>query len=87
MQIGGEHYVKHGKLQPWDIIDHYNLDFYEGNILKYLLRWKDKGGINDLLKAQHFLARKIEWEEARTRNAKVEDEYTKTPWGLIPKEA
>jgi len=38
-QIGGTHYSKH-KIQPWDIIDEYGLNFYEGNVLKYLLRKK-----------------------------------------------
>ena len=38
-QVGGNHYRSH-KIQPWDIIDEYGLNFYEGNILKYLLRRK-----------------------------------------------
>src|SRR5579859_7365880 len=37
-QVGGDHYTKH-TLQPWDIIDAYGFDFYEGNALKYLLRY------------------------------------------------
>lgn len=48
-QIGGDHYSKR-KIQPFDIIDEYNLDFYEANVLKYLLRHKDKNGREDILK-------------------------------------
>jgi len=48
-QIDGDHYTKR-KIQPWDIIEEYNLDFFEGNALKYLLRYKDKDGLIDLEK-------------------------------------
>ena len=40
-QVGGSHY-KDKKLQPWDIIDALELNFYEGNALKYLIRYKEK---------------------------------------------
>lgn len=57
-QVGGTHYKEH-KIQPWHIIDEYQLDFYEGNVLKYLLRQKGVR-LEDLKKCQHYLARKIE---------------------------
>ncbi len=53
-QVGGNHYSKY-KIQVVDIIDDHNLDFYEGNILKYLLRYKDKNGVQDLYKLEHYL--------------------------------
>ncbi len=57
-QIGGDHYLKH-VIQPWDIIDEYHLNFYEGNVLKYLLR--NKGSrLEDLEKAKHYLDKLIE---------------------------
>lgn len=57
-QIGGSHYKKH-IIQPWDIIDEYGLGFYEGNVLKYLLR--DKGNKReDLEKAVHYLEKMLE---------------------------
>ena len=37
-----------------------NLGFCEGNILKYITRWKDKGGIEDLRKAKHYMNMLIE---------------------------
>jgi hypothetical protein len=52
-QIGGSHYVTH-KIQPWGIIEEYNLDFWEGNVLKYLLRKKGNRK-EDLEKAKHYL--------------------------------
>jgi len=42
------------KIQPWDIIDEYNLDFYEGNVLKYLLRTKGSRK-EDLEKIRHYI--------------------------------
>jgi len=61
-QVGGDHYKKH-KIQPWDVIDEYGLDFFEGNALKYLLR--EKGDrIEDLEKAAHYIEAKI----ARLKN-------------------
>ena len=57
-QVGGQHYKKHS-IQPWHIIDEYELDFYLGNTIKYVLREKgDK--VEDLQKAIHYLERKIE---------------------------
>ena len=62
-QIGGTHYSKH-TIQPWDIIDEYGLNFYEGNVLKYLLRKKDNRR-EDLEKCQHYLEKCIEvhWKQ------------------------
>lgn len=61
-QVGGDHYRKF-KIQPWDIIDTYDLDFYEGSALKYLLRRKTDR-LEDLKKARHYLDKLIEREEA-----------------------
>jgi len=60
-QIDGDHYTKR-KIQPWDIIEEYNLDFFEGNALKYLLRYKDKDGLIDLEKCKHYIEYLIERE-------------------------
>ena len=58
-QIAGEHY-KSKTIQPWDYIISNNLGYMEGNIVKYVSRWRDKGGVEDLKKAQHYLAKLIE---------------------------
>lgn len=61
-QIGGSHY-KGRDLQPWDIITMFDLDFFEGSALKYLLRWRQKNGVEDLKKARHYIEYLIEREE------------------------
>jgi len=53
-QIGGNHYLKY-KIQPVDFIIKNNIGFVEGNIIKYILRFKEKGGVQDLLKAKHYI--------------------------------
>jgi hypothetical protein len=53
-QIGGSHYKKY-KIQPVEFIIKNNIGFVEGNIIKYILRFKDKGGIADLKKAKHYI--------------------------------
>lgn len=57
-QVGGSHYNK--SCDPWDFIDANGLDFYEGNIVKYVARHRKKNGVEDLLKAKHYLERLIE---------------------------
>ena len=64
IQIGGEHY-KSKAIQPWDFISSNNIPFLEGSAIKYLTRWRDKGGIEDLKKAQHYVQKAIEVAEAR----------------------
>ena len=65
VQHGGDHYKKYGNLQPWDVITAWNLGYLEGTALKYIARWKDKNGIEDLKKAIHFLQKKIEVETTK----------------------
>jgi hypothetical protein len=61
-QIGGDHY-KEKSIQPWDFIAANQLGYFEGNIVKYVSRWQDKGGINDLKKARHYLDKLIELKD------------------------
>ena len=58
-QVGGSHY-KSKAIQPWDYIASNNMGYLEGNVVKYVSRWKEKGGIEDLKKAQHYLTKLIE---------------------------
>ena len=53
-QVGGKHYLKY-KIQPVEFIIKNNIGFVEGNIIKYILRFKEKGGVQDLLKAKHYI--------------------------------
>ena len=59
MQVAGSHY-KTKAIQPWDYIAANELGYFEGNIVKYVSRWRDKGGVQDLLKARHYLDKLIE---------------------------
>ena len=63
-QVGGSHYCDKS-IQPWDYIYSNNLGYFEGNCLKYVSRWKDKGGVEDLKKAIHYLEKLIELEEGK----------------------
>lgn len=62
MQVGGDHYKVHG-IQPWDIIQQYDLNFFAGNIVKYILRYQFKNGLEDLQKAEHYIKKLIELEK------------------------
>lgn len=52
-QPGGDHYRKHA-IQPVEYIDANGLDFFQGNIVKYATRHKDKGGAEDVRKIIHY---------------------------------
>lgn len=52
--VGGSHYLKNG-IQPVEFIAANRWDFFLGSSLKYLTRWRDKGGIIDLGKCKHFI--------------------------------
>ena len=60
-QVGGTHYKKM-KIQPIEYIMANNIPFVEGSVIKYVSRWRDKNGVEDLRKARHFLDILIESE-------------------------
>ena len=47
-------------IQMWDYALSQNLGFFEGNIIKYVSRWRNKGGVQDLQKALTYLQRLID---------------------------
>lgn len=53
-QVGGSHY-KDTSIQPVEYIRANNLDYFEGNAVKYITRHRVKGGANDIRKAIHYL--------------------------------
>lgn len=61
VQVGGEHY-KALAIQPVEYMHANKIPFIEGNIIKYVTRWRDKGGIKDLEKAKHFIDLLIQLE-------------------------
>ena len=52
-QIGGTHY-KTLAIQPIEYIEKNNLDYLQGNVVKYVTRHKDKNGAEDIRKAIHY---------------------------------
>lgn len=64
-QIGGTHYQKLDPA-PWDVILKWNLGYLEGTALKYIARWRDKGGLDDIRKAIHFLEKLLETETEKS---------------------
>lgn len=61
VQIAGNHY-KQFKYETWDVIADWGLGYFDGNAVKYLSRWRHKGGVEDLRKAAHYIQKLIELE-------------------------
>lgn len=59
-------YYQKGKIQVTDFIADQNMTFMEGNVVKYVCRYKDKAGIQDLRKARWYLEKLIELEMQTT---------------------
>ena len=61
-----KHYDKVGfGIQPLEYIIANELDFLEGNVIKYVSRYPHKGGLNDLLKARTYIEKLIERERIK----------------------
>ena len=69
-QVGGDHYSKNA-IQPWDYIVANELGYLEGNIVKYITRWRDKGGLQDIDKVIHYAQKLKEVEALR----KLKEDY------------
>lgn len=54
-----KHYTT-GNIEVWDFIIDQKLGYLEGNVIKYVSRWKHKDGIKDLFKAQAYINKLIE---------------------------
>jgi hypothetical protein len=53
-QVAGDHYSKL-KIQPVEYIMQNGLDYLQGNVIKYITRFRDKAGVQDLDKAIHYI--------------------------------
>ena len=62
IQVAGNHY-KDLAIQPVEYIHANNIGYFEGNVIKYVSRWRAKNGIKDLEKAKHYIELLIELEE------------------------
>jgi len=65
VQVGGNHYAKLA-IQPYEYCTANNIPYVESNIIKYVTRWRDKNGVEDLRKAMHSLQWLIEYTEKST---------------------
>ena len=72
-QVAGSHYktMTPDIPQHWDIVALHNLDYFQGQITKYVMRWKNKNGIQDLQKALHFLEKYIELSSPKEEPVQV----------------
>ena len=61
VQVSGNHY-KDLPIQPVEYIHANNIGYFEGNVIKYVSRWRAKNGIKDLEKAKHYIELLIELE-------------------------
>ena len=66
VQIGGDHYTTMG-IQPMEFSMANGLDACQHTIIKYVTRFRSKGGIEDLRKARHVIDMLIEFEEKAGR--------------------
>jgi hypothetical protein len=71
-QLGGDHYRKR-PIQHWDFVLANGIPYMEAQVMKYLFRWRDKGGLLDLEKARHYLDKLIEHETTATSPAAPDD--------------
>ncbi len=62
VQVGGGHY-KDLKIQPIEYIHANSLGYCEANVVKYISRWRSKGGLQDLEKVKHYVDLLIKLED------------------------
>jgi hypothetical protein len=60
-QVNGSHYTRLA-IQPIEYIHANDIPYCEGNVIKYVSRWRQKGGVADLQKARHYIDLLIEME-------------------------
>ena len=63
-QVAGTHYKKLN-IQPVEYIYANGIGYFEGNVIKYVTRWRDKNGVADLEKAKHYIELLIELENRK----------------------
>lgn len=69
-QIAGSHYKS--PMECWDYILANDLGYLEGTAIKYITRWKKKNGVEDILKAIHFLEKLVEVEKQKQQQVDLD---------------
>jgi hypothetical protein len=72
-QEGGQHYKKLG-IEPVEYIQANKLSFFEGNVVKYVTRHKDKKGAEDIRKAIHYLEMILKFEYSQDNSQDINQE-------------
>ncbi len=75
-QIGGDHY--RSEIQHWDFVLANNIPYLEAQIIKYVFRWRKKGGVQDLNKAKHFLEKLLDVANGEEREWKLREDKTRS---------
>ena len=65
IQVKGDHYKKY-KIQPVEFCQVNNVPYCESNVIKYIMRHKDKNGLEDLKKAKHYIELLVKLEYGET---------------------
>lgn len=71
----GDHYQS--RLQHWDLIERHGIGYLEACATKYVTRWRKKNGLQDLIKARHYLEKLME----------LHVEINRHPRGVVPRAA
>tara|TARA_X000001382_G_scaffold120740_1_gene102525 strand:+ start:693 stop:935 length:243 start_codon:yes stop_codon:yes gene_type:complete len=58
-QVGGSHY-KQFSIQPWTFIRKNELNPFQANVIKYVCRYLNKNGVEDIHKIKHYCDLEIE---------------------------
>jgi len=64
-------YYQRGNIEVTDFIIDQSMSFLEGNVVKYITRYKEKSGIEDLRKARWYLEKLIEEQVKHSENNKI----------------
>jgi hypothetical protein len=71
--VNNPHHYNFSKVEVIEIIDAFNLDFYLGNVVKYVSRYGHKNGLEDLNKADWYLNRFLKKELSITKIEQTEE--------------
>lgn len=83
VQVAGTHYRDGEVIQHWDYAASHEFDYFQGQITKYVTRWKKKNGLQDLEKAKHFLEKYIEITKQSTQVSGTSRNFV---LGVLPQE-
>ena len=72
-QIGGSHYKKY-VISPWTFIRENLLNPFQANVIRYVVRYEDKNGIEDLQKIIHYCEMEIDLIKKKRKKIELPDD-------------